>query len=127
MANTLRLGLVKKDPAVDGKENFSIKTMLNDNWDTIDANMALNADLILHIADEKLHVTQKMKDDWDQAILSLRRNQLDLALEAETLKGAVLTGVSSNIFIESFINTNDITSLNGALKHDAVNQKIYLS
>ncbi|SMF72357.1 Phage tail fibre repeat-containing protein [Paenibacillus uliginis N3/975] len=34
--NTPNLGLLKKDPMVDGNETFNIKTMLNDNWDKID-------------------------------------------------------------------------------------------
>ncbi|WP_106766821.1 phage tail protein [Paenibacillus faecalis] len=35
-SNTPNLGLLKKDPMVDGSETFNIKTMLNDNWDKID-------------------------------------------------------------------------------------------
>lgn len=35
-SNTPNLGLLKKDPMVDGNETFNIKTMLNDNWDKID-------------------------------------------------------------------------------------------
>lgn len=35
-SNTPNLGLLKKDPMLDGNETFNIKTMLNDNWDKID-------------------------------------------------------------------------------------------
>lgn len=35
-SNTPKLGLLKKDPAMDGNETFNIQTMLNDNWDKID-------------------------------------------------------------------------------------------
>lgn len=35
-SNTPNLGLLKKDPMVDGNETFNIETMLNDNWDKID-------------------------------------------------------------------------------------------
>ena len=43
--NTSRLGLLKKDTATDGNDTFNIKTMLNDNWDLIDAKVAtLGAD-----------------------------------------------------------------------------------
>lgn len=31
------LQLYKKDPVTDGADTFNIKTMLNDNWDKIDA------------------------------------------------------------------------------------------
>lgn len=39
-SNTERLGLLKKDPVADGGDTFNIKTMLNDNWDKIDKNVA---------------------------------------------------------------------------------------
>lgn len=35
-SNTPNLGLLKKDPLVDGNETFNIETMLNENWDKID-------------------------------------------------------------------------------------------
>ncbi|WP_036644660.1 pyocin knob domain-containing protein, partial [Paenibacillus sp. oral taxon 786] len=35
--NTPNLNLLKKDPIADGNETFNIQTMLNDNWDKIDA------------------------------------------------------------------------------------------
>ncbi|MEK0312486.1 hypothetical protein [Cohnella sp. 56] len=37
------LNLLKKNPATDGADTFNIQTMLNDNWDKIDAAMALKA------------------------------------------------------------------------------------
>lgn len=39
-SNTPNLGLYKKDPVVDGADTFNIQTMLNDNWDRIDAAVA---------------------------------------------------------------------------------------
>lgn len=35
---TPKLNLLKKDPVVDGNDTFNIQTMLNDNWDKIDAD-----------------------------------------------------------------------------------------
>ncbi|MUT67820.1 hypothetical protein [Paenibacillus sp. NEAU-GSW1] len=35
-SNTPNLGLLKKDPAIDGNDTFNIETMLNENWDKID-------------------------------------------------------------------------------------------
>lgn len=35
--NTPNLNLLKKDPVTDGNETFNIQTMLNENWDKIDA------------------------------------------------------------------------------------------
>lgn len=36
-SNTTRYGLLKKDPIADGADTFNITTMLNDNWDKLDA------------------------------------------------------------------------------------------
>lgn len=36
---TTNLNLLKKDPVADGSDTFNIQTMLNDNWDKIDAAM----------------------------------------------------------------------------------------
>lgn len=35
--NTPNLDLLKKDPMTDGLDTFNVQTMLNDNWDKIDA------------------------------------------------------------------------------------------
>ena len=37
---TENLNLLKKDPVADGADTFNITTMLNDNWDKIDAEKA---------------------------------------------------------------------------------------
>lgn len=36
-SNTPNLDLLKKDPVTDGNDTFNIETMLNENWDKIDA------------------------------------------------------------------------------------------
>lgn len=36
---TTNLGLYKKNPATDGNDTFDITTMLNDNWDRLDAQL----------------------------------------------------------------------------------------
>lgn len=38
-STTTNLGLYKKNPATDGNDTFDINTMLNDNWDKIDAQL----------------------------------------------------------------------------------------
>ncbi|RAT94520.1 hypothetical protein ASG16_030570 [Brevibacillus sp. Leaf182] len=55
------------------------------------------------------------------------KNILEMALELETVKGAVLNGLTSNIYIESFIDLEDVNLLNGATKHDSTNKKVYLA
>ncbi|TQK74990.1 hypothetical protein FB479_101602 [Brevibacillus sp. AG162] len=55
------------------------------------------------------------------------KNILEITLELETLKGAILNGLTNNIYIESFIDIEDVTLLNGATKHDSTNKKVYLA
>lgn len=38
-SNTPNLGLYKKNTAIDGNDTFNIETMLNQNWDIIDAEL----------------------------------------------------------------------------------------
>lgn len=40
---TTILNLLKKNPATDGNDTFNIQTMLNDNWDKVDAAFGLKA------------------------------------------------------------------------------------
>lgn len=68
-----------------------------------------------------------LEGDTLQAIKDLRVNQLNLALELETIKGSNASGVSSNIFVESFVDTTDVISLNSAMKHDAITGRVYLT
>lgn len=86
-----------------------------------------HADYINQVFQQLIDNVATLDGDSADAVRTLRLNQIDLALELETLKGATLTGVTANIFVESFLATTDITSLNGALKHDATNKKIYLA
>ncbi|MCY9660300.1 pectinesterase family protein [Paenibacillus chondroitinus] len=38
-STTMNLGLYKKNPSTDGNDTFDINTMLNDNWDRVDAQL----------------------------------------------------------------------------------------
>lgn len=54
-SNTPNLNLYKKDPIIDGNDTFNIKTMLNDNWDKIDAEVTAKVDKVdfsSHLADD---------------------------------------------------------------------------
>lgn len=58
------------------------------------------------------------------SIAHLDTNFIGLALEVEVLKGAALTGVNANIFLESFINQDDFTLTNGI--YEKKNRRVYL-
>jgi hypothetical protein len=44
-SNTTKLNLYKKNPDTDGNDTFNIETMLNENWDKIDQNVATLEDV----------------------------------------------------------------------------------
>lgn len=44
-SNTTRLNLYKVNPSTDGDMTFNIQTMLNDNWDKIDSEVAKTTDI----------------------------------------------------------------------------------
>ena len=48
-SNTENLKLLKKNPTTDGADTFNVQTMLNDNWDKIDANAGTVAQTLANI------------------------------------------------------------------------------
>ncbi|WP_432662464.1 hypothetical protein R9X47_18225 [Wukongibacter baidiensis] len=69
----------------------------------------------------------KISNEIEDSLKNVHSNQIDLAIELETLKKATLTGVTANMVVETFMDISDITSLNEALKFDPSNQKIFLA
>lgn len=82
---------------------------INANFDQIDSSLGY-----VQTEVARLHT----RVDHDQA------NILGLAIELETLKGAILNNVSSNVYVETFDNLDD-TLLNSGV-YDAVTRKIVL-
>lgn len=58
-----------------------------------------------------------------QKQLSQDLDIIDLNVNLETLRGATLTGIIANIFVETFLTLDDITLDQGI--YDAMNRKIY--
>ena len=61
---TEHLELLKKDPVADGADTFNIQTMLNDNWEKIDAAVAGKADVG---EDGKIPASQLPEMNYDPA------------------------------------------------------------
>ena len=53
---TPNLNLLKKDPVADGNDFFNIKTMMNDNWDKIDAKVKAALDDIGDLQSEQVRI-----------------------------------------------------------------------
>lgn len=116
------LDSTKLTPLTGSRKDAIQKTI--DGFQTVTPN---HADYFNNVLQQLIDNDVTLEGDTLQAIKDLRVNQLNIALELETLKGSNASGVSSNIFVESFVDTNDVISLNGAMKHDAVTGRIYLA
>ncbi|MTK12099.1 MAG: hypothetical protein F8N39_08430 [Clostridiaceae bacterium] len=103
-SNTPNLNLYKKDPTIDGNDTFNIKTMLNDNWDKIDAAVTAKVDKVdfsSHLADDTKHVSKDGK--------------LQTGLNSEKINGKIATATplttEKNDLIgminETFTNANN--------------------
>ena len=62
--------------------------------------------------------------DTASKLANINLNIIDMAVELETLKGATLNGVTANVFVETFINLNDINLMNGI--YDSTNKRLVL-
>lgn len=75
-----------------------------------------HADYFNRVLQQLIDNDVTLEGDTQQPILDLRRNLIDLSLETELLKGAALNGMNSNMFIENFTSTKDLTLTAGV--HD---------
>ncbi|TCP57773.1 hypothetical protein EV586_102217 [Tumebacillus sp. BK434] len=107
-------------PKADWKYN---EVLTEDDMNRIESGIEAAHVMIGDVGREVVGL-QEMAED---ALRSLRLNFLDLAIEVETMKKAQLTGVTANILVETFLDVNDITSCNGALKYDVEQRKIFLA
>ena len=86
-SNTPNLNLLKKDPIVDGNDTFNIQTMLNDNWDKIDAAVG-NID----IPDSSLDVKGKV-----QLSSAVDSDAEDMAATPKAVKSAYDVGIAAQV------------------------------
>lgn len=86
-SNTPNLNLLKKDPIVDRNDTFNIQTMLNDNWDKIDAAMG-----DIDIPEASLDVKGKV-----QLSNALNSDAEDLAATPKAVKAAYDAGAAAQV------------------------------
>lgn len=95
------------------------------NLDTDDKELGgaineINTKVNQHLEQNDAHTVEQISglrellDNTTADTSSLQSNLLGLAIELEMLIAAELTGVDSNVFIETFQNVDDLTILNGA-------------
>ncbi|WP_059052228.1 tail fiber protein [Paenibacillus senegalimassiliensis] len=86
-SNTPNLNLLKKDPIVDRNDTFNIQTMLNDNWDKIDAAMG-----DIDIPEASLNVKGKV-----QLSSALNSDAENLAVTPKAVKAAYDAGIAAQV------------------------------
>jgi len=76
----------------------------------------------LNTARDDVNGLNAMVSEQNGLINAMRVNQVDLAINLETVSGALLTGVDKNIVVETFQDANDVEILGGGC--DAVKKNI---
>jgi hypothetical protein len=80
-SNTPNLNLYKKNPATDGDDTFNIETMLNENFDKIDA----------HAGDNTRHITAAERNTWNA-----KETTGGAQAKADTARDAVITAAAQD-------------------------------
>lgn len=106
-SNTPNLNLLKKDPATDGNDTFNIQTMLNDNWDKIDAAVGEVREELKDINVPDASLTQKGITQLSSATDSTAEDRAatpkavkaayDAATAAQSTANAANTGLSAHV------------------------------
>ncbi|MFD3259980.1 hypothetical protein ACE3MQ_15335 [Paenibacillus lentus] len=113
-SNTEHLNLLKKDPVADGNETFNIETMLNENWDKIDAAVGDISSIPTKAKDAAGAITELFQSGVDG------KNRLEAAVIAKegtvSKQGTVATFAELDTGIRSIpvgIDTSDATAVVG--------------
>jgi len=89
-SNTTNLNLLKMDPVTDGADTFNIETMLNENWDKIDAAANESIPNSLSTASDQVPVSSGI-GTWASKTLAQFKAWLGLGSAAYTASTAYAT------------------------------------
>ncbi|WP_309087236.1 tail fiber protein [Domibacillus sp.] len=92
-STTSRFGLYKKDPVADANTNFDVKTMINDNLDTIDAKAALKTEIPSDTKIQGMIDTHANKKDNPHGVTTAQVNQIT-AKNGDALADTYPNGIS---------------------------------
>lgn len=109
-SNTETLNLLKMDPVTDGNSTFNIETMLNDNWDKLDAHAKAVLSSLLSLAS----LSVKNTGDTMTGHLALSGDYIRLLLKDSTKGYAYLEKAkddNGNIALYNERDTNNRSAL----------------
>lgn len=127
-SNTPNLGLYKKDPLTDGNNYFDVQTMLNDNFDKIDADKKVQDDVLAsHLAEtvtQSFAINRDVSITGDQIVTGFTKKpkRLDFRISIYGTKKMSIGTWAQNGTIAIGINGegNSISSYNAIIIEDSV-------
>lgn len=108
--NTPNLDLYYKNPATDGNDLFDIESMLNDNWDKIDAAVG-GIDTALASASTEVQSLKSRLNTGASTALTLARGTLPIPIERD--KPFNLTSIIGRMLLNLLGRTGNFESLTG--------------
>jgi len=110
---TTNLNLYEKDPLVDGLDKFSVTTMMNENWDKIDAGVQkkLTAGENIIIANDTIHALNGLNTTVSE--LNLLHGLTASSAELNKLDGASVTTAEINILHGLTATTTELNYCDG--------------
>lgn len=93
-SNTDNLNLLKKNPTTDGADTFNIDTMLNENWNKIDAAIGKLSNL-----------TTTEKDNLVEAINEIVSGSIDTVNVIGNVSSGTVTLMANKMSVATFLTT----------------------
>ena len=120
---TRNMNLYKADPVADANKTFNITTMLNDNWDKIDAKTAAIVDAALQSFDRlstqpgnrttDTLTTQDGLDTWTSVITDASGHEVARKVDVESRNGNFAVWTSTITIGDKVVTIVDTESATG--------------
>ena len=120
---TRNMNLYKADPVADANKTFNIATMLNDNWDKIDAKTAEVVEEALQSFDRlstkagnrttDTLTTQDGLDTWTSVITDASGHEVARKVDVESRNGNFAVWTSTITIGDNVVTVVDTESANG--------------
>ena len=117
------MNLYKADPVADANKTFNITTMLNDNWDKIDAKTAAIVDAALQSFDRlsmqagnrttDTLTTQDGLDTWTSVITDASSHEVARKVDVESRNGNFAVWTSTITIGDNVVTVVDTETANG--------------
>lgn len=113
-SHTPNLDLLKKDPVTDGNDTFNIETMLNENWDKIDAAVG-------QLEEEMQEIDIPLSDETNGTRSNVAGSEKAVGLVMQAANAANLAAGAVRTEVDTHVN---LTTAHGAVSTATANRMI---